>query len=90
MFLARYKDKMVIGNDDGYTPINFGWDTFSWPSELIEHEIKIQKLKNKLNQHPVHKNGKIICVGRNYEEHINEEMKYQKNHFFSGSRIVHC
>jgi 2-keto-4-pentenoate hydratase/2-oxohepta-3-ene-1,7-dioic acid hydratase in catechol pathway len=72
MFLAKYNNKMVIGNNEGYYHIKFDWNTFYWPESLIKNKFNKKNFRELLSECPAYEKAKIICVGRNYINHAKE------------------
>lgn len=76
MFLAKYQDKWVLAEKNGYFVIeNFSWDTvsnFEWDSVNRGKFIELDNFSQKIDQVPLPVSTKLICVGRNYADHAKE------------------
>ncbi len=72
MFIARWKDKLVIGEENGYYDFEVSFDNFNWNIAKGKKFIERANFISEINQYPVYDKAKIICVGKNYMEHAKE------------------
>lgn len=71
MYLAKKKNNMIIGSENGFQIIkDFSWNSFSWPKK--GSNIDFNDKSPDISDFPVSNNCKIVCVGRNYVDHAKE------------------
>jgi 2-keto-4-pentenoate hydratase/2-oxohepta-3-ene-1,7-dioic acid hydratase in catechol pathway len=72
LFIARYKDKLVLAKENGYYEYDFSFEQPDWTPPESSLFVTKNNFVSELNEFPVNKKTKIICVGRNYADHAKE------------------
>lgn len=72
MFIARFNNKLVIAQENGYYDSAISFENFNWDSVNEKSFVQEPNFASKIHEFPVYEKAKIICVGKNYLLHAQE------------------